>query len=231
MSMLTTSFVSALLAHYFQNANHANVGDATGLVKSTVDGSIYVALHTADPGDAGSQNTSEIAYTGYARAPTSRTGAAGWTVASKNVSPTVELSFGKRTDAGASTSAFFFSIGSASSGAGVLYARGGIGPAPQPFTAATTDTITSYAHGLAVDDRVVFWQYEPGSLPTGITEGTVYWVKTAPDANTFTVSTTQGGATLDITAVGQGTCQKITPIAVTQNVTPKIETGTTIKFQ
>jgi hypothetical protein len=231
MSMLTTSFVTALLAHYFQNADHANVGDATGLQNSTADGSIYWALHTTDPGDAGSQTTGEIAYTGYARAAVSRAGAAGFTVASKNVSPAVTVSFGKRTDAGASVSAMFFSLGSAVSGAGNLYARGGIGPAPQPFTAATSDTITSYAHGLAVSDRVVFWQYEPGSLPTGLTEGTVYFVRTAPDANTFTVSTTDLGTTVDITAVGQGTCQKITPIAVTQNVTPIIETGTTIKFQ
>lgn len=231
MSMLTTSFVSALLAHYFQNADHANVGDAAGIQNSAADGSIYWALHTADPGDAGSQNTSEIAYTGYARAAASRTGAAGFTVSGKNVSPAVEVSFGKRTDAGAATTSFFFSLGFSSSGAGTLYARGGIGPAPQPFTAATSDTVTCNAHGLAVDDRLVFWQYEPGTLPTGVTEGTVYWVKTAPDANTFTVSTTQGGATLDITAVGNGTCQKLTGITVTQNVTPKIEVGTTIKFQ
>lgn len=231
MSMLTTAFVTSLLQHYFQNADHASVGDAAGLQNSAADGSIFWALHTADPGDAGSQTTSEIAYTGYARATASRTGSTGFTVSGKNVSPAAVLSFGKRTDAGASTSAMFFSLGSAVSGAGNLYARGGIGPAPQPFTAATSDTVTSYAHGLAVDDRVVFWQYEPGSLPTGLTEGVVYWVKTAPDANTFTVSTTQGGATVDITAVGQGTCQKITPIAVTQNITPLIETGTTIKFQ
>ena len=39
--------------------------------------SVYVALHTADPGEAGSQNTSETAYTDYARQRLYR--ASGWT--------------------------------------------------------------------------------------------------------------------------------------------------------
>lgn len=39
---------------------------------------LYVSLHTADPGDAGSQTTSETAYTGYERQAVVRD-AAGWT--------------------------------------------------------------------------------------------------------------------------------------------------------
>jgi len=229
MSALSTAFVTNLLNHYFQNADHANIGDAAGIQNSTAAGSFYPALHSADPGDAGSQNTSEITYTGYARPAIARS-AGGFSTSGKTVSPVAEISFGKRTDVG-STTAFFWSIGTDVSGAGNLILRGGIGPAPTPFTAAISDTVTSNAHGMIVDDRVVFWQYEAGSLPTGITEGTVYWIKTAPDANTFTVSTTQGGATLDITAVGNGTVQRITPITITQNVRPVLETGTTIRLQ
>lgn len=40
---------------------------------------IYVALHTGDPGDGGTQATSEAAYTSYARVPVVRT-SSGWTV-------------------------------------------------------------------------------------------------------------------------------------------------------
>lgn len=229
MSALTTAFVTSFLNHYFQNANHANVGDATGLRSATAAGNLYYALHTADPGDAGNQGTSEVAYTGYARGAAARSNA-GFAVSGKNVSPAAEVSFGKRTDVGTVT-ALFWSIGTAASGVGNLILRGGIGAAPRPFTAAATDLVTCPGHGLAVDDRVVFWQYEGLALPTGLVEGIAYWVKTAPDADTFTVSASQGGATLDIGFSGQGTCQRLTPLVITQNVTPKLETGTVIKFQ
>ena len=38
---------------------------------------VYVALHTADPGETGDQTTNEIAYTNYARQPIVK--ATGWT--------------------------------------------------------------------------------------------------------------------------------------------------------
>jgi hypothetical protein len=229
MSALSTAFVTNLLNHYFQNANHANIGDATGIRSSTAAGSLFYALHTADPGDGGTQATNEVSYTGYVR-PSAARSSAGFTVSGKNVSPAVEVSFGKRTDA-ASTTALFWSLGTAVSGAGNLILRGAIGAAPRPCTAAANDVVTCPGHGLAVNDRVVFWQYESVGLPAGIVEGVAYWVKTAPDVDTFTVSATQGGATLDLTSAGQGTCQRLTPLVITQNVTPKLETGTVIKFQ
>ena len=36
---------------------------------------LYVALHTADPGEGGNQSTSEVNYTGYSRVAVQRTGA------------------------------------------------------------------------------------------------------------------------------------------------------------
>ena len=39
---------------------------------------LYLALHTADPGEAGDQTTSEISYTGYTRLAVLRT-SGGWT--------------------------------------------------------------------------------------------------------------------------------------------------------
>ena len=39
---------------------------------------LWVSLHTADPGNAGNQTTSEAAYTGYARIATQRTASSGY---------------------------------------------------------------------------------------------------------------------------------------------------------
>ena len=40
---------TAWLTLLLNNTNWANIGDATGLRGSTVAGSLYIALHTADP--------------------------------------------------------------------------------------------------------------------------------------------------------------------------------------
>ena len=53
----------------------ANIADNAAASPTTI---IAVALHTADPGDAGTQATSEATYTSYARASTART-SGGWT--------------------------------------------------------------------------------------------------------------------------------------------------------
>ncbi len=57
---------------------------------------LTVALHTADPGESGSQSTSETAYTGYARVAVART-SGGWTVTNNSVSPAANIDFGECT--------------------------------------------------------------------------------------------------------------------------------------
>lgn len=57
---------------------------------------LTVALHTGDPGEAGTQLTSETAYTGYARVSVART-AGGWTVTGNSVSPAANIDFGECT--------------------------------------------------------------------------------------------------------------------------------------
>lgn len=57
---------------------------------------LFVSLHTADPGEAGDQTTSETAYTGYLRVAVART-TAGWTVTANSVSPASEVLFGPCT--------------------------------------------------------------------------------------------------------------------------------------
>ena len=58
---------TALLGLIFNNTDFAGIGDAGGLQNSATAGSLYVSLHTADPGEAGTAITNETAYTNYAR--------------------------------------------------------------------------------------------------------------------------------------------------------------------
>lgn len=118
MSMSNAS-ETALLNLLFNNTDWANVGDASGLQSSAAAGSFYVALHTADPTDAGNQTTSEASYTGYARVAVARTGG-GWTVSGNQVSNTATVQFGECTAGSATVT--HFSVGLLASGAGdILY--------------------------------------------------------------------------------------------------------------
>lgn len=121
----SNAFENALLLLAFNNTNIANVGDATGLRGSTTAGSLYLSLHTADPGEAGSQTTSEAAYTSYARVAVARSGA-GFTVTGNSVSPAATVSFPAGT--GGTGTATHFGIGTDSSGAGTLLYSGTVTP-------------------------------------------------------------------------------------------------------
>ncbi len=71
-------------------------------------------------------------------------------------------------------------------------------PVPKSATVtisiATPGVITWTGHGLAVNTPVVF--STTGALPTGLTAGTTYYVKTVLDANTFTVAATSDGTAI-----------------------------------
>lgn len=119
----SNTWETALLALVFNNDNAANIGDATGLRGSSTAGSLYVSLHTGDPGEAGSQTTNECAYTSYARVAVARSGA-GWTVSGNAVTNAALVQFPQCT--GSSETATYFGIGTASSGAGVLLYKGAL---------------------------------------------------------------------------------------------------------
>ena len=116
---------NGLLLLLFNNTNFANVGDATGLRGSTTAGSLEVSLHTADPGEAGTQATSEAAYTSYARVAVARSGA-GWTVTTNSVSPAAAITFPAGT--GGSGTVTHFGVGTTHTGAGTLLYSGTVTP-------------------------------------------------------------------------------------------------------
>lgn len=119
----TNVFENGLLSLIFENANYANVGDATGLRGSSTAGVFYISLHTANPNETGSQNTSEAAYTSYARVSVARS-TSGWSVASGVADNDAAITFPQAT--GGSETETHFGIGSDSSGAGNLFIWGAL---------------------------------------------------------------------------------------------------------
>lgn len=131
-----------ILEHILNNADVALIGDATGLRGSSTAGSLYLSLHTADPGEAGDQTTNEIAYTSYARVAVARDGTQ-WTVTG-NSAAGVQQSFPAGT--GGSGTATYFGLGTSSSGAGKLLFSGAITPnivCGSGVTPRVTPTITA----------------------------------------------------------------------------------------
>lgn len=119
----SNAFENSVLLLIFNNTNIANIGDATGLRGSTTAGSLYVSLHTADPGEGGAQTTSETSYTNYARVAVART-AGGWAVVANNASNAGTVSFPTCGASGATLT--HFGIGTDSSGAGNLLFSGAL---------------------------------------------------------------------------------------------------------
>lgn len=120
---LTNAAETALLNLIFTNTDWANVGDAAGLQNSAAAGSFYISLHTADPGETGTQATSEATYTSYARVAVARSGA-GWTVSAANASNTAAVNFPACT--GGTNSITHFGIGSDLTTAGNLFFKGAL---------------------------------------------------------------------------------------------------------
>lgn len=88
---------------------------------------LYVALHTADPGAGGTQDSNECAYTDYARVAVSRDGY-GFAISGGVVSFIDPMIF-PVCSAAPDASAPYFSVGVASSGAGKILGRGVLSPA------------------------------------------------------------------------------------------------------
>lgn len=92
---------------------------------SSPETNIIVAAHSASPGDSGTQTTSEIAYTSYARASVART-SGGWTVASGSCSPVATIGWAAGT--GGSGTITHFSCGKSGGGATQILDYGTVTP-------------------------------------------------------------------------------------------------------
>lgn len=86
------------------------------------NGSFWVALHTADPGEAGTATTSEATYTDYARVAVSRT--TGFTVSGNSVENAALIQFPQ--SGGSGVDCTHFSVVTTASGAGQIIVRGAL---------------------------------------------------------------------------------------------------------
>jgi hypothetical protein len=102
---LSNDFENDLLLLIFNATAIANLADNAASGPLT---NIQYSLHTADPGEAGNQTTSETSYTSYARAAVARTGG-GHTVTANSVSPAANVDFpaGTGTPSPAETATHF----------------------------------------------------------------------------------------------------------------------------
>jgi hypothetical protein len=116
------TFENDLMKLIFQATAIANVADNAGTSPLT---NLSVALHTADPGETGTQSTSEITYTSYARVSVART-SGGWTVTANSVSPVASISFPAGT--GGSGTATHFSVGPTGGGTTKIFFSGTVTP-------------------------------------------------------------------------------------------------------
>lgn len=184
-----------------------------GLDESATSGWKYVGAHTlTDPGSTATANAGEA--TGgspaYARQSVAQAGGA-----SAQKSNTGALAI----DVPAGTYGFltFWNASTGNSGTQYLgYAPMGGAAALKGFGSVdatlANDTLFSRAHGMVDTDRVMLFNIFAETLPTGLAEGTIYFVVSST-TDAFKVSTTSGGSAVDITALGGGEFfwQKVVP--------------------
>ena len=116
------TFENDLMLLIFNATAIANIADNAASSPIT---NIEYALHTADPGEAGDQTTSEVAYTSYARVAVART-SGGHTVTGNSVSPVANIDFPAGT--GGSGTATYFSAGTAHTSTGKILWSGTVTP-------------------------------------------------------------------------------------------------------
>lgn len=96
---------------------------------------------------------------------------------------------------------------------------------PLSFTAnATTDLLTAAGHSLVVGNAIYLSIGTAGVLPTGLSEGTRYYVISV-SGNDLGISTTAGGAAINFTSNGSGTIYILT--STTSYPASSPETGVT----
>lgn len=134
---LGNTFENDLAKLIFNGTAIANIADNAASSPLT---SLYVSLHTADPGEAGNQTTSECAYTSYARVAVARN-SGGWTVTNNVVTPTANIDFPACT--GGTETATYWCVGTASSSTGKILGSGALSPSISISTGVTPRVTTA----------------------------------------------------------------------------------------
>lgn len=118
----STAFANEMLKLFLTGVAIPAIAD--NAASSPID-TLWVAFHTADPGGAGSQATSELSYGEYARQSIPRLPSA-WTIVGNIAKPAAAIEFPEMVT-GAGGTITHISLGIAQNGASKILARG-------PFT-------------------------------------------------------------------------------------------------
>jgi hypothetical protein len=182
----------------------------------TAPAAVYAGLLTAVT-DAEAGTVTEASFAGYARTAITF-GAPAANAGGRQITNSVAVTHAAKTDVGTAT---IIAVG--------IYDALTVGnlldvillDGKDPFVAVANDTATEFlrapAHGLANDQQVRVEQFVgTGTLPTGLSENTTYFVvNTATDQ--FNLAATQGGAAINITAQGKLLIVPLTPLTLNQN--------------
>lgn len=111
MAALTTQSANDLLNYILRNVAPSWGGSGT----------LYLSLHTGTIGAGGDQTTNEVAYTGYARIPVTRSASGAFIAAASGASENENLlQFGNPTAGAFPITVTHVALGAAASGAGTV---------------------------------------------------------------------------------------------------------------
>jgi hypothetical protein len=120
----SNTFENDHLRLVFHGVSIAGIADNPTVNANTA---LYLALHAADPGEAGTQTANEANYTGYSRQSVARS-TLGFTINGSTVTLASDVLFPTRTDTGAAQLITHFSVGTTLTGPGKVLYSGPISP-------------------------------------------------------------------------------------------------------
>lgn len=181
----------------------------------------YIALFTADPGETGASG--EVAGGSYARQQSDFAVAASGTLQNN-----ANIDFASMPAVSGNGVVGWGAFDAVTAGnclwTGFLSLTSGLAEVRSGDLA--TDDVQSVAHGLVLDNRVIFEVIEGLTIPAGLTAGTIYWIiTTGLTTDAFRVSTTQGGGAANITAAGSAIWRLVGNKTVNSGDTFRIATG------
>ncbi len=225
MASLSNAAQTALWQYLFNNMPWA-----------ALTGTLYVSLHTQNPGEAGAQSTYETTYSNYVRVAVPAS--AGTLLVSQNNPVKVQniqtVSFPACGPTGDVLT--YWGLGLSAASPGTLVTSGPLvtSAGAYGFTGSGSLIYAPQLPGILPNALVMFYAVGPGSLlPGGIVEGTLYYVGTTINggAGGFTLSTTPNNVNpVQFGYAGSGMLAPCQPMTVVPNIAPTFPPGNLVSY-
>lgn len=189
----------------------------------------YLGLFTAVT-DLRAGTVTEATYTGYGTRPSVSFGAVATTSPAGGRQKANDVLVSLPQNTGSDQSVIGWGLWTAAT-AGTLRIFGFLDADPPIMGVGNVDdTIDAYAHGLSTDQRV-FVLAAPGALlPAGLAENTAYYVLASGlTADVFKLSTSSGGAAVNVTVGGAALFMPYTARTVAAGSTPEFAIGALVE--